>query len=103
MVGLAYGSLPQFIQELLLSFSRCAATNVLAFAALGWRTLQKAAMDCENYIAALLIARGAFHALSGYLYWMSYVLEEFPPVSESSVIDCFITSGFSAGRERSDR
>ena len=31
----------------------------------------------KGYIAAVL-ARGAFHALGGYLYWMSYMPENFP-------------------------
>ena len=31
----------------------------------------------KGYIAAV-IARGAFHALGGYLYWMSYMPENFP-------------------------
>ena len=31
----------------------------------------------KGYIAAVL-ARGAFHALGGYLYWMDYMPENFP-------------------------
>ena len=31
----------------------------------------------KGYIAAV-IARGAFHALGGYLYWMDYMPENFP-------------------------
>lgn len=31
----------------------------------------------KGYIVAVL-ARGAFHALGGYLYWMDYMPENFP-------------------------
>ena len=31
----------------------------------------------KGYIVAV-IARGAFHALGGYLYWMSYMPDNFP-------------------------
>ena len=31
----------------------------------------------KGYIAAVL-ARGAFHALGGYLYWMDYMPDNFP-------------------------
>ena len=31
----------------------------------------------KGYIAAV-IARGAFHALGGYLYWMDYMPDNFP-------------------------
>lgn len=54
-VGLAYGIL-QFIQE----------PYVLSFFQV-----------CCDYIVAV-IARGAFHALGGYLYWMSYMPDNFP-------------------------
>lgn len=78
-VGLAY-SILQFIQEpYVLSFFQVCCDYFLAFAALG------AAGFCaksshglvKGYIAAV-IARGAFHALGGYLYWMDYMPDNFP-------------------------
>ena len=53
LVGLAYGIL-QFIQEPYV------LSGLL-----------------KGYIAAV-IARGAFHALGGYLYWMDYMPDNFP-------------------------
>ena len=67
LVGLAYGIL-QFIQEpYVLSFFQVCCDYILAFAALG----------IAGFFAAVL-ARGAFHALGGYLYWMSYMPDSFP-------------------------
>ena len=85
-VGLSYGIL-QFIQEpYVLSFFQVCCDYILAFAALGL-----AGFFAENsgvfrggkhglligYILAV-IARGAFHSLGGYLYWMDYMPENFP-------------------------
>ena len=78
-VGLAYGIL-QFIQEpYVLSFFQVCCDYILAFAALGvagFFAKQRHGL-LKGYIAAV-IARGAFHALGGYLYWMSYMPENFP-------------------------
>ena len=58
-VGLAYGIL-QFIQEpFVLTFFQVCCDYILAFAALG-------------------VARGVFHSLGGYLYWMDYMPDDFP-------------------------
>lgn len=79
MVGLAYGIL-QFIQEpYVLSFFQVCCDYVLAFAALGVAGFFAKSSHglVKGYIAAV-IARGAFHALGGYLYWMSYMPENFP-------------------------
>ena len=78
-VGLAYGIL-RFIQEpYVLSFFQICCDYILAFAALGvagFFAKQNHGL-LKGYIAAV-IARGAFHALGGYLYWMSYMPENFP-------------------------
>ena len=78
-VGLAYGIL-QFIQEpYVLSFFQVCCDYILAFAALGvagFFAKQNHGL-LKGHIAAV-IARGAFHALGGYLYWMSYMPENFP-------------------------
>ena len=78
-VGLAYGIL-QFIQEpYVLSFFQVCCDYILAFAALGvagFFAKQKHGL-LKGYIAAVL-ARGAFHALGGYLYWMDYMPDGFP-------------------------
>lgn len=84
LVGLAYGIL-QFIQEpYVLSFFQVCCDYILAFAALGvagfFAKSSKGLL--KGYLAAVL-ARGAFHALGGYLYWMSYMPDNFPPSLES--------------------
>lgn len=68
MAGFAYGIL-QFIQE----------PYILSFAALGLAGLfaKQSHGLLKGYIIAV-IARGAFHSLGGYLYWMSYIPENFP-------------------------
>ena len=78
-VGLAYGIL-QFIQEpYVLSFFQICCDYILAFATLGVAGFfaKQSHGLLKGYIAAV-IARGAFHALGGYLYWMSYMPENFP-------------------------
>ena len=78
-VGLAYGIL-QFIQEpYVLSFFQVCCDYILAFAALGVAGFfaKKKHGLLKGYIAAVL-ARGAFHALGGYLYWMDYMPDNFP-------------------------
>lgn len=79
MVGLAYGIL-QFIQEpYVLSFFQVCCDYVLAFAALGVAGFFAKSSHglVKGYIVAV-IARGVFHALGGYLYWMDYMPENFP-------------------------
>ena len=79
LVGLAYGIL-QFIQEpFVLSFFQVCCDYILAFAALGIAGLfaNKSHGLVKGYIVAVL-ARGAFHAIGGYLYWMDYMPENFP-------------------------
>lgn len=79
LTGLAYGIL-QFLQEpYVLSFFQVCCDYVLAFAALGL-----AGVFCKSKNGLLkgyilgIIARGAFHSLGGYLYWMEYMPENFP-------------------------
>ena len=79
MTGLAYGIL-QFIQEpYVLSFFQVCCDYIFAFAALGVAGFfaKKEYGLLKGYIAAV-IARGFFHALGGYLYWMSYMPDNFP-------------------------
>ena len=79
LVGLAYGIL-QFIQEpFVLSFFQVCCDYILAFAALGLAGFfaHKSHGLVKGYIVAVL-ARGAFHAIGGYLYWMDYMPENFP-------------------------
>lgn len=79
LVGLAYGLL-QFIQEpYVLSFFQVCCDYVLAFAALGAAGFFAKSKHglLKGYIAAV-IARGVFHSLGGYLYWMDYMPDNFP-------------------------
>ncbi len=79
LVGLAYGIL-QFIQEpYVLSFFQVCCDYILAFATLGIAGFFAKSRYglVKGYIAAVL-ARGAFHALGGYLYWMDYMPDNFP-------------------------
>lgn len=83
-VGLAYGIL-QFIQEpYVLSFFQVCCDYILAFAALGVAGFFAKSSHglVKGYIAAVL-ARGAFHALGGYLYWMDYMPDNFPQALKS--------------------
>ena len=78
-VGLAYGIL-QFIQEpYVLSFFQVCCDYILAFAALGAAGIfaKRSGGLVKGSIAAVL-ARGAFHALGGYLYWLAYMPDNFP-------------------------
>ncbi len=84
LVGLAYGIL-QFIQEpYVLSLFQVCCDYVLAFAALGVAGFFSRSPRglVKGYIVAVL-ARGAFHALGGYLYWMSYMPDNFPQALKS--------------------
>ncbi|MBC5689630.1 energy-coupled thiamine transporter ThiT [Mediterraneibacter sp. NSJ-55] len=79
LVGFAYGLL-QFLQEpYVLSFFQVCCDYILAFAALGTAGFFAKSRHglIKGYIVAV-IARGAFHALGGYLYWMSYMPDNFP-------------------------
>lgn len=79
LVGLAYGIL-QFIQEpYVLSFFQVCCDYILAFAALGIAGLfQNRKNGLRNGYLIAILARGFFHTLGGYLYWMDYMPEEFP-------------------------
>ena len=86
LVGFAYGVL-QFLQEpYFLSLFQVCCDYVLAFAALGLSGLFRKRKNglLIGYIAAVL-ARGFFHSLGGYLYWMDYMPENFPPVPADAV------------------
>lgn len=79
LTGLAYG-IPQFLQEpFVLSLFQVCCDYVLAFAGLG---LAGAFANSKNGLAKGyllgILARGFFHALGGYLYWMDYMPENFP-------------------------
>ncbi len=80
LTGLVFGVL-QFLQEpYVLSFFQVCCDYFLAFAALGLAGVFKNAKKhglIKGYILAVIV-RGAFHALGGYLYWMSYMPESFP-------------------------
>ncbi len=84
LVGLAYGLL-QFIQEpFVLSFFQVCCDYILAFAALGVAGFfaRKKHGLLIGYIVAVL-ARGVFHSIGGYLYWMSYMPDTFPTALKS--------------------
>ena len=79
LVGFAYGIL-QFLQEpYFLSLFQVCCDYVLAFAALGLAGLFRKGKNSlpAGYLAAVL-ARGVFHSIGGYLYWMDYMPENFP-------------------------
>lgn len=79
LVGFAYGIL-QFLQEpYFLTLFQVCCDYVLAFAALGLAGLFRGKKNSLliGYVTAVL-ARGAFHSLGGYLYWMDYMPENFP-------------------------
>ena len=78
-VGLAYGIL-QFIQEpFVLTFFQVCCDYILAFAALGLAGIFSKSKHglVKGYILAVF-ARGVFHSLGGYLYWMDYMPDDFP-------------------------
>ncbi len=79
LVGFAYGIL-QFLQEpYFLTLFQVCCDYVLAFAALGLAGLFRGKKNSllTGYITAVL-ARGVFHSIGGYLYWMDYMPENFP-------------------------
>ena len=79
LVGLAYGIL-QFLQgPFVLSFFQVGCDYIFAFAALGLAGLfaKKEHGLLKGYILAVF-ARGLFHTIGGYLYWMEYMPDNFP-------------------------
>ena len=79
LVGLTYGIL-QFLQgPYVLSFFQVGCDYIFAFAALGLAGLfaHKSHGLLKGYILAVF-ARGIFHVIGGYLYWMSYMPDNFP-------------------------
>ena len=79
LVGLAYGII-QFVQEpYVLTFFQVCCDYILAFAALGVAGFFAKSRYglVKGYILAVL-ARGVFHAIGGYLYWMDYMPDNFP-------------------------
>mgnify|MGYP004646925541 CR=1 FL=1 len=80
LTGIVYGIF-QFLQEpYVLSLFQVCCDYVLAFGAMGISGLFQKSRKyglIKAYVAAIL-ARGAFHALGGYLYWMDYMPENFP-------------------------
>lgn len=77
----AYGFL-QFIQGgggYILSPMQVCMDYILAFAALGLSGLfyKKQGGLIKGYILGI-IARGLFHSIGGYLYWMEYMPDSFP-------------------------
>ena len=84
LVGFAYGLL-QFIQgPYVLSLFQVCCDYVFAFAALGVAGFfgKKKNGLLIGYIVAVL-ARGFFHTLGGYLYWMDYMPDSFPAALKS--------------------
>lgn len=79
LIGFTYGIL-QFLQgPYVLSFFQVGCDYIFAFAALGLSGLfrnQKNGL-IKGYIVAVL-ARGLFHSIGGYLYWMAYMPDAFP-------------------------
>lgn len=80
LTGLVYGIF-QFLQEpYVLSLFQVCCDYILAFGAMGiagFFSRSKKHGLVKAYLAAIL-ARGAFHALGGYLYWMDYMPSNFP-------------------------
>lgn len=79
--GFAYGFL-QFVQDggsYILSPLQACLDYILAFAALGLSGLfyKKENGLIKGYLFAIL-ARGIFHTIGGYLYWMDYMPDSFP-------------------------
>ena len=80
LTGLVYGIF-QFLQEpYVLSFFQVCCDYILAFGIMGiagfFKNSKKHGL-LKAYLSAIL-ARGAFHALGGYLYWMDYMPDNFP-------------------------
>lgn len=80
LTGLVYGMF-QFLQEpYVLSLFQVCCDYIFAFGAMGVSGLFSKSKKnglIKGYLAAIL-ARGVFHALGGYLYWMDYMPDNFP-------------------------
>lgn len=81
VAGFAYGLL-QFVQDggsYILSPLQACLDYIVAFAALGLSGLfyKKSNGLLKGYLFAIF-ARGVFHTIGGYLYWMDYMPENFP-------------------------
>ncbi len=79
--GFAYGIL-QFLQgggDFILSLMQVCMDYILAFASLGLSGFFFRSKNglIKGYLLAIL-ARGFFHTIGGYLYWMEYMPESFP-------------------------
>ena len=79
--GFAYGLL-EFVQDggsYILDPLQACLDYIFAFAALGISGFFSKSKNglLKGYIAAIL-ARGLFHSIGGYIYWMDYMPEEFP-------------------------
>ncbi|MBO4907912.1 MAG: energy-coupled thiamine transporter ThiT [Lachnospiraceae bacterium] len=79
--GLIYGIL-ELIQDggsYMLTFFQVGCDYILAFTALGVSGFFKGKKNglVIGYIVAV-IARGIFHVIGGYIYWMDYMPENFP-------------------------
>jgi len=81
--GFAYGFLQMFqdgLQYILNPFQAC-TDYLFAFASLGLAGVFRKHGASDRFIPGYLFAvfvRGLFHALGGYLFWMSYMPENFP-------------------------
>lgn len=79
LTGLAYGIL-QFLQDpYVLSLFQVCCDYILAFAGLGLAGVFSKSKNglMKGYLLGIF-ARGAFHSLGGYLFWMDYMPESFP-------------------------
>ena len=64
-----------------LSFFQVCCDYILAFGAMGiagFFSKSKKIRVCRQAYVAAILARGVFHVLGGYLYWMSYMPENYP-------------------------
>ena len=79
LVGLSFGIL-QFLQEpYFLTFWQVCCDYLLAFAALGFSGFFRNRKNGLRigYLAGV-IGRGIFASIAGYMYWMSYMPDNFP-------------------------
>lgn len=79
LTGFAYGML-QFLQEpYVLSLFQVCCDYLFAFAALGLAGFFRRSRNglLKGYLAAVF-ARGFFHSLGGYLFWMDTIPADFP-------------------------
>ena len=84
LTGLSYGIL-QFLQDpYVLSLFQVCCDYIFAFAGLGLAGLFCRSKNglIKGYLIGVL-ARGFFHSLGGYLYWMAYMPDNFPKSLEA--------------------